>query len=357
MKKIIAILACMALLVTGVTVFAGCGKEKGTGKDPADSGLTGGDVLGGWTKAESPEITDAFRTVFAKATSALTGMEYVPVAYLASQVVSGTNHRVLCRAAATVPDAEATYAVVYVYEDPNGGAEITGVAESDIKANLSEDDGGWSEPASPAVPQEAQQALAKACETLAGMEYTPVALLASQTVSGMSYRLLCEARATVPGAATEYEILTVYADPRGKAEITETAALNAELQAQIANPQEQYGSSMESLADAEKAVGFTLSLPGSVTPENIIVINGAVLEVNFDGGYIRKAKGNEDISGDYNSYETTQTKAADGKEVTLKGNGGKIMLAIWTAGDYTYCAGVADGETEAGMLALVNEIK
>ena len=355
MKKLIAVFVCFAILVSGIAVLAGCGKQKTKKEDSTENGITGGEIVGGWTKAESPIITEDFRTVFDKATETLTGIQYIPVAYLASQVVAGTNHRVLCKATATVPDAETAYAIVTVYEDLNGGAEITDAAECDTQANAPANDGGWTEPDSPVVPEDALQALTKACETLTGMEYTPVALLSSQVVAGMNYRILCEARATVPDAGTEYTIVTVYADPQGNAQITETTEFGQ--LTQLANPLEEYGSNMESLSAAEEAVGFTLTVPGSVTPENYVVISGATLEVDFDGGYIRKAKGSDDISGDYNEYEAIKTETTDGKNVTLKGNAGKVMLAIWTEGEYTYCVGVTDGRAEADMLSLVNEIK
>ncbi len=357
MKKFTAIVLSIMLLVSGMLIFAGCGKEKPQNDTPSDHGLTGGDVVGGWTKAESPAITEDFRTVFERATSALTGMEYIPVAYLASQVVAGTNHCVLCKAAATVPGAETAYVIVYIYEDLNGNAQITGTAECGAQANLSDVDGGWAEPESPAVTQAALQAFTKASETLAGMEYTPVALLATQVVAGTNYRILCEARATVPDAETQYVILTVYEDPQGHAEITETVEFESAELTQIANPVEQYGSDMKSLEAAEEAVGFTLTVPESVTPENYVVISGMILEVDFEGGYLRKAKGSEDISGDYNAYDVTDTKTADGKTVTLKGNGGKVMLATWADGDYTYCVGISDGASEETILSLVNEIR
>lgn len=353
MKKVIAILLSIMLLASCAAVLAGCGtKEK-----PKDSGFTGSEVGGGWNKAESPALTDAFKAVFDKATSTLSGVQYVPVAYLASQVVAGTNHCVLCKAAATVPDAEETYAIVYIYEDLNGGAEITEVMTCDVPANSSEDDGGWQAPETPAVPEEALAALTKACATLAGEEYTPVALLATQVVSGVNYRLLCEARASVPGAEARYVILTVNADPQGGASLAGTAEFVSDQNAQIANPREEYGSSMESLEAAEEAVGFSLTLPEDITPENFVVISGEILEVDFDGGYIRKALGSDDISGDYNEYAVNETKTADGKEITLKGSGSKIMLALWTDGGYTYCVGVADGAKEADILAMAGAVK
>ncbi|MBO4733259.1 MAG: hypothetical protein J5662_02160 [Clostridia bacterium] len=126
---------------------------------------------------------------------------------------------------------------------------------------------------------------------------------------------------------------------------------------QIVNPQEEYGANVDSLKNAQKAVGFEITVPKSIAAENYVVISGNILEIDFAEGYIRKAKGNEDISGDYNSYEKTAAKTADGKTVTLKGNGGKVMLAIWNDGDYTYCIGYNDGIGESDMLSLVNETK
>ena len=351
MKKIIAIIVSIALLASCVLVIAGCGKK------PEDSGLTGGEIVGGWTKAESPEITEAFKTVFNKATATLAGVEYVPVANIATQVVSATNHRVLCKATATVPGAESTYVLLTVCEDLNGNAGITDTVETEVKAEFSENDGGWAEPASPAVTDEARSALTKACEALAGVEYSPVALLGTQVVAGVNYRILCEAKATVPGAETEYAILTVYADPQGKAEITDTAEISAERNAQLANPLEEYGCSADSLAAAEEAVGFTLTFPEDIDVENYIVINGTLLEVRFDGGYLRKEAGSDDISGDYNEYDTEKTVTANGKEITLKGNGDQMHLAIWTDGGYTYCVGISGGVSEAGMLEYVNAVK
>ena len=43
---------------------------------------------------------------------------------LATQVVAGRNYRLLCKATVVSPDAASTYAIVTVYADLEGGAEI-----------------------------------------------------------------------------------------------------------------------------------------------------------------------------------------------------------------------------------------
>lgn len=360
MKRFLSILVCAAMLAAMCVGFSACSKQNNGGSDVNGNTNARGDengIDGGWTKADSPEITDEFKAVFEKATETLAGVGYTPVAYLASQVVAGTNHCVLCKATPTVPGAEASYSVVYVYEDLNGGAEITGIAESDAKADYADAAGGWSEAASPALTDEAKQALEKACETLAGVEYVPVALLATQVAAGTNYRILCEARATVPNAESGYAIVDVAEALDDSAEITATYEFLADGNTQVANPLEEYGADAGSLEKAQEAVKFTIAIPESIKPDNYVVIDGSILEIDFDGGYIRKAKGGYDVSGDYNEYGTVKAVSVDGKEVTFKGNDGKTMLAIWVDGDYTYCVGISAGTSETDITSLVKAIK
>ena len=221
-------------------------------------------------------------------------------------------------------------------------------------------DGGWTEADSPEISDELKALFDKACETLTGTELTPVSLLETQVVAGMNYRILCESTAAVPDAETEKVIVTLYVDPQGSAEITDISDYQDKDNTQIANPVVEYGMNADSPELAKEAVGFSVTLPGSVEAQNYIVINGELLEVVFDGGYIRKAgkvSGVEDISGDYNEYENSVVNDVGGIKVTFKGNADKIMLAIWTAGDYTYCIGVTNGVSEAEMTSLVNAVK
>lgn len=208
MKKVLAlIIACLL-----VVALAACGEsnteetaaatEAGvTGTEAADAGGTG--IDGGYTDSDSPVITDEFKKVFEKATETLAGVDYVPYAYLESQVVAGTNHLVLCKATPTVPDAATTYALVTVYEDLEGNAEITEVLNSTASAPAPYDEdnpmgGAYGEPGSPVVTDEAKKALAKACEELDGVDYEAKALLGVQVVAGYNYDILCKATPSSP---------------------------------------------------------------------------------------------------------------------------------------------------------------
>ncbi|MCI5847688.1 MAG: hypothetical protein MRZ98_08590 [Clostridiales bacterium] len=90
--------------------------------------------VGGWNPAADPSITDEVMAVFEKGTEGLTGVDYVPVAYLGSQVVAGTNHCFLCQATVVYPDAEPGYALMYLYEDLQGNVSVMNIADLDIGA-------------------------------------------------------------------------------------------------------------------------------------------------------------------------------------------------------------------------------
>ena len=100
-----------------------------------------------------------------------------------------------------------------------------GIVSSEADAQGAAEDvvGSWTETESPVMTDEAKKALEKACETLTGAAYTPVALLATQVVAGTNYRILCTSTPSAPSSESKYVIATVYADLEGNAELLETA--------------------------------------------------------------------------------------------------------------------------------------
>jgi hypothetical protein len=72
---------------------------------------------------------------------------------------------------------------------------------------------------------EAKAAFEKATEGLTGYEYEPIALLGTQIVSGTNYSILARGKAVVPDAEPSYEIITIYEDLEGNAEILGEKAL------------------------------------------------------------------------------------------------------------------------------------
>lgn len=129
--------------------------------------------------------------------------------------------------------------------------------------------------------------------------------------------------------------------------------------AQIPNP----FTSHATLAEAAKAVGFELIVPekvGSSPRRDIETMNGEMIQVFYGSteneACIRKAAGEGDISGDYNQYAQSRTVEVNGSTVTMRGENGLFMVAIWENGGYTYAVTSGTGMSVAVMIALIQSV-
>jgi len=88
-------------------------------------------LAGGWENVihEAAELPEEAQAAFDKALDGLVGANYVPVALLSTQVVAGMNYCILCQITPVTPSGVPTWALVYIYADLQGNAEITNVYE------------------------------------------------------------------------------------------------------------------------------------------------------------------------------------------------------------------------------------
>ena len=191
-------------------------------------------LAGGWTSAEDFTVTEERQAVFEKGLEMLVGVDYVPVAYLGSQVVAGTNHVFLVKGTVVVPNAPVSYALVYLYQDLQGDVTLMNVADLGIvpqedgtvtvpEAGLM---GGWSYTEAPEITEEIQARLDKALEGLVGASYVPVANLGEQVVAGLNRCLLCQVTPVVPDAQPHYALVYVYEKLDGGAELLQVIDLD-----------------------------------------------------------------------------------------------------------------------------------
>ena len=102
---------------------------------------------------------------------------------------------------------------------------------------------------------------------------------------------------------------------------------------QIPNPYVDY----ETLEEACEAAGVSLLLPDSIEGYERVdyqAIDGQMVNVIYtaaDGSMllIRKAKGSEDISGDYNEYEHNSEQTINDIDVQVRGDGDTLSAAVW----------------------------
>ncbi len=173
-------------------------------------------IIGGYTVVDSPEITDKIQTICDKGLEGMVGATYTPIALLSTQVVSGTNYRVLLAVKPVVSDEEEateTYSIATFYENLDGEVELKSMPETDIETYTTDDlVGGWTKASSPVMTAEAQNAFTSVNKDSSA---TAIALLSTQVVSGTNYRILCEDDDT-------YSVQTIYEDLKGNCELTNT---------------------------------------------------------------------------------------------------------------------------------------
>lgn len=129
---------------------------------------------------------------------------------------------------------------------------------------------------------------------------------------------------------------------------------------QIANPWVDCYASME---DAVKIAGFSFEVPKQIEgyPNQVIqAIENDIIQVIYNDGansiYIRKGVGTGDISGDYNEYEQSDEVSIGEYQVTEKGNDGKVSVAIWNDGNYSFCVGTP-GMSAEEIAAIIEQVK
>ncbi|MGI6030062.1 MAG: S-layer homology domain-containing protein [Eubacteriales bacterium] len=123
--------------------------------------------------------------------------------------------------------------------------------------------------------------------------------------------------------------------------------------------------SCQTMDDAAQIAGFSMTLPSSVpnwvNTSKIRAVQSNMIEVIYQGNQnqltIRKAVGTEDISGDFTTYSDVHTEDVNNHCVTVKGNDGKIMVATWTDGNYTYSIQTAAGLEHDALVSIVSSVQ
>lgn len=116
--------------------------------------------------------------------------------------------------------------------------------------------------------------------------------------------------------------------------------------------------------EAAKAAGFPMSAPDTLEsyPQRVIqTMNDEMIQVIYQNGdrsvTVRKEAGSGDISGDYNQYAQSKTVEVAGSSVTMRGENGLFMVAIWENSGYTYAVTSGAGMSAAAMTALIQSVK
>lgn len=123
----------------------------------------------------------------------------------------------------------------------------------------------------------------------------------------------------------------------------------------VVNPNVEY----QTLKEAEKAVGFEFGVDLSDFDNlTYTVIDNEILEIEYEENgqklICRKAKGNEDVSGDFNKYDATYDKDINGVNVTIStGTDNTLVTFNYDGYAYSFSSNYLD---EYQMLNLLKQV-
>ena len=86
--------------------------------------------------------------------------------------------------------------------------------------------GGWVKPESTELTPHVKEVFDKAMEEFDGVSYVPTQLLATQTVAGTNYAILCKAQVVVPDVEEYEAVVYVYEDLEGNATVSNIVDLS-----------------------------------------------------------------------------------------------------------------------------------
>lgn len=124
---------------------------------------------------------------------------------------------------------------------------------------------------------------------------------------------------------------------------------------------------VDSLAELSKSIGFSVpevkNIPFEVT--STVYTNGwnEFAQVEYQGEsqeeavLFRKARGTDDISGDYNVYSDVTEITVNDMAVTLKGENGVYSLAIWQQDEFVYSLSYEPGGSEDAYVMMIQSVQ
>ena len=119
-------------------------------------------------------------------------------------------------------------------------------------------------------------------------------------------------------------------------------------------------SSIKELSDA---IGFDVpeikSLPFKATEVIYTSIGKDLAEIDYSDSSnrltFRKSTGNDDNSGDYNTYKEEKQIDTGKVKATIKGEDGLFNLAVWTDSGYSYSIYIDKGVEEKTLLQMIED--
>lgn len=118
-------------------------------------------------------------------------------------------------------------------------------------------------------------------------------------------------------------------------------------------------STINPYSEDSDTLDFIFNTPDLEYNKESYVIGDEIIEVNYYDNEknvitLRKAKSNEDISGDYSTYDILEDSSINGADVTIKQSDNQILIT-WLSGEYSYSL-YSDSISEDKAIEIVTYI-
>lgn len=123
--------------------------------------------------------------------------------------------------------------------------------------------------------------------------------------------------------------------------------------------------SYHSDAELSGAIGFTVKeiqeLPFEIESIKYTSYWGELADIEYAGSdnaaTFRMASGDKDVSGYYGEFTSAESHVINGCDVTIKGNDGQYLLAVWQNDGYSYSVQFIEPVSQQEMLDTIQSIK
>ena len=230
-KKILAVAFAMMM----VFCFAACGSSESAEEPDVTEATEVEAMSGGWEVVSEPaeaQLPDEVQTAFENFEGNY-GDDLIPMAYYGYQVTEGMNYGLLCKS-----KKDNGLQTLVMHENTDGNVDdaiINTFSISDYTQSEGADvtaeavDGGWQvaeDYTTAEIPKEAFEAFDAATQEFVGNDLHPMAYLGSQVVAGTNYAFLCHSTLVTADPVSSIQVVTVYEDLQGNAEITNICTLD-----------------------------------------------------------------------------------------------------------------------------------
>lgn len=130
-------------------------------------------------------------------------------------------------------------------------------------------------------------------------------------------------------------------------------------------PRNDDENSMHSVEEIENTLGYTIKTPAYIPLNYQLVssclIAGDIAQITYESENdticYRTSKGNEDISGDYNTYTNVEIININNKDVTFKGNDNLYYNASWSDDENSFSIYSDSGIEREAIISIVESVK